>query len=109
MRLVIALFVTVSLVSGAPAGVQHKKPPRKLVFPSKAGAVVFNHSAHVKREKGNCSECHDKLWPQSSNVPVRSSAGCSTCHHADGKSFPMKGNCTRCHATKGATARRGGR
>ncbi len=98
VRFAIAFFITISLASGATAATQHKKPPRRLVFPSKAGGVNFNHAAHLKREKGDCTQCHDKLWPKSAKVPVKSSAGCGTCHHADGKSFEMKGNCIKCHA-----------
>jgi c(7)-type cytochrome triheme protein len=108
MWFAMALFITLAPSSGAAAAGQGNKPPLKLVFPSKAGDVTFNHAAHLKREKGDCTRCHDKLWPQSAKVAVKSSDGCSTCHHAGGKSFEMKGNCTRCHAAKGATERRGG-
>ena len=107
MRLVIAFFITLLLASGTTVGDQPKKPPRRLVFPSKAGDVTFNHTAHVKREKRNCSECHPQLWPQSADVPLTSSDGCKACHHASGKSFEMKGNCVKCHATKAATDQRG--
>jgi c(7)-type cytochrome triheme protein len=107
MRFVIGLFITIALAGGATVAAQHKKPPRRLMFPSKAGDVTFNHTAHLKREKGDCTKCHDKLWPQSASAPVKSSAGCGACHHADGKSFEMKGNCVKCHATKGSIDRRG--
>jgi len=109
MRFVIGFIITISLASGAIVAAQDKKPPRRLVFPSKAGNVTFNHAAHLKREKDDCTRCHDKLWPQSAKVPIKSSAECSTCHHADGKSFEMKGNCIKCHGTKGATDRRSSR
>jgi c(7)-type cytochrome triheme protein len=105
MRSLIAWFLTISLTSVICAAAPENKPPRRLVFPSKAGDVVFDHRAHVKREKKACPECHDILWPQSAKVPVTSSSGCGTCHHADGKSFEMKGNCMRCHATKSTTDR----
>ncbi len=98
MRYLAAFVMTVVLVGGGLAAAQDKKPPDKLVFPSsKAGDVTFDHAAHVKREKGNCATCHDKLWPQSAKVEIKSSSGCATCHRADGKSFEMKGNCKRCH------------
>jgi len=105
MRFMIGFFIAILLASGATVAAQDKKPPRRLVFPSKAGDVTFNHMAHLKREKGHCTECHDKLWPHSAKVPVKSSAGCRTCHRVDGKSFEMKGNCIKCHATKGAADR----
>jgi c(7)-type cytochrome triheme protein len=106
MRYVIAFFLAISLVSGTAAAAKEKKPPARLVFPSKAGNVTFNHAAHLKREKGDCTKCHDKLWPQSAKIPVKSSDGCKACHHAQGESFEMKGNCDKCHAAKGATDRR---
>ena len=97
MRYLAAVVMTVALVGGALAADREKKPPAHLVFPSKAGDVLFDHPAHVKREKGECATCHDKLWPQSAKVEIKSSSGCAICHHADGKSFEMKGNCKRCH------------
>jgi c(7)-type cytochrome triheme protein len=107
MRFVMAILIALSLAPRTAVAAQDKKPPLKLVFPSKAGDVTFNHAAHLQRQKGHCTECHDKLWPQSAKVAVKSSDGCSTCHHANGKSFDMKGNCVKCHAAKGASARRG--
>lgn len=105
MRHAIAFFVAAVLVCGATVAAQEKKPPAKLVFPSKAGEVVFDHAAHLKREKGDCSPCHDKLWPQSTKDPLTSSAGCRTCHQAGGVSFEMKGNCDKCHPAVGAKSK----
>jgi len=101
MRFFVVFFMTIFLAGGATAAAPDRKPPRRLVFPSKAGEVTFNHSAHLKREKGSCNNCHNKLWPQSAKIPIKSSTGCSSCHHADGNSFEMKGNCAKCHATSG--------
>jgi c(7)-type cytochrome triheme protein len=97
MRSLIMLGMTVALVAGAVVPAEDKKPPEKLVFRSKAGDVTFDHAAHLKREKGECMACHDKLWPQSSKTPLKGSTGCRTCHHQDGKSFETKNNCVRCH------------
>ncbi len=105
---VIALFLTISLAAGVSVA-RDKKPPRRLLFPSKAGEITFDHQAHAKRERNACTECHDGLWPRSAKVPIKSSAGCKTCHRADGKSFGMEGNCARCHGTKGATDPKRGR
>ena len=101
MRYLAAFAMTVALVGGALAADQEKKLPGHLVFPSKAGDVIFDHPAHVKREKSDCTTCHDKLWPQSAKVEIKSSSGCATCHQADGKSFEMKGNCKKCHPSGG--------
>lgn len=74
-------------------------PPAKIEFPSKRGVVVFDHAAHVKREKDACSTCHDKLWPQSTATPLPNSSGCHTCHKEGGKAFSARAreNCDRCH------------
>jgi len=99
MRYVITLFMTVTLVGLATVAAQDKKPPEKIVFPSKQGATTFVHAAHLQRENGECTSCHDKLWPQSTAEPLKSSMGCHTCHKPDGKAFSARdsGNCVRCH------------
>jgi c(7)-type cytochrome triheme protein len=98
-RYVIALFMGVMLVGLATMAAQDRKPPEKIVFPSKKGATTFLHAAHLQRENGECTSCHDKLWPQSTAEPLKSSAGCNTCHKADGKAFAAsdQSNCERCH------------
>ena len=105
MRITTLLFITLLLVDWAAWTAYAKKQPRRLVFPSKAGDIVFNHRAHSKRLNGNCKRCHDGLWPQSAKTPVRSSDGCRICHHAAGEAFEMKGNCARCHSPKNAAGR----
>ncbi len=81
----------------AGVAAENAKPPERLVFPSKAGRIVFNHAAHVKSQDGKCGACHDSLWLQSAKEPPRNSDGCRTCHQANGAAFEMKGNCKRCH------------
>jgi c(7)-type cytochrome triheme protein len=89
-----------ALVWSATVAAEDKKPPDKLVFPSKSGQITFDHSAHLTRRNGHCAPCHDKLWPKTTAEPLKSSDGCRTCHQAGGVAFEMKGNCKRCHATK---------
>ena len=98
MRYVIAICMAVTLV-GPTAAAQDKKPPEKIVFPSKRGATTFLHAKHAERENGECATCHDTLWPQSAAEPLKSSTGCHTCHKADGKAFAARdrANCDRCH------------
>jgi c(7)-type cytochrome triheme protein len=97
MRYVIALLVAIAPVCGAAAAGEDKKPPDKLVF-RRPVTIVFDHSAHVKRDKGNCTGCHDKIWPQEVKEPLRSPAGgCRTCHKAGRGAFEFKGNCAKCH------------
>ena len=110
-RVLIAFCVAVSV--GAVAAQQQKKAPEKLVFAAKVGNVTFLHAKHVEREKGDCTVCHDKLWPQDAKAPLNYKQGmhkpaeakktsCAACHVAGGKSFATTGNCNKCHAKPGA-------
>jgi c(7)-type cytochrome triheme protein len=102
MREVVFLILVIWMIGGPDVMGQAKKPPARLVLQSEAGDILFKHNAHVKREKGGCKVCHDKLWPEAAKVPVTSSAGCRTCHHSGGKAFEMKGNCNKCHGKAAA-------
>ena len=102
MRYTLALLMAAALAGGIAATAQDEKPPLKLVFPSKGGDVPFDHAAHVAREKGECTSCHEKLWPKSAKDPLRSSAGCKTCHQHGGRAFETKDNCKKCHPTAAA-------
>ena len=93
---------------------QDKKPPASLVFQAKTGNVTYDHAAHAKREKNDCKVCHTALWPQDAKAPVGFKANmhktaetqhtsCGFCHHAGGKAFETKGNCTsKCHVKAAA-------
>lgn len=85
-----------------------KKPPTSLVFSTKNGNVTFDHAAHLKRAKNDCTTCHTKLFQQDSTAPLNFKANlhktaeanqtsCGFCHHAGGVSFETKGNCAKCH------------
>lgn len=86
------------------------KPPAKLVFPSKMGAVTFDHTAHEKRAGGaaSCATCHPKLFQQDAKAPLNYKAAmhkpaetnktsCGACHRAGGAAFASVGNCAKCH------------
>lgn len=98
MRHAIALFAAVTILGLATVVAQDKKPPEKIVFPTKQGAVTFLHAKHIERQSGDCASCHDKLWTQTSE-PLKNSMGCHTCHKPDGKGFNAndRSNCVRCH------------
>jgi c(7)-type cytochrome triheme protein len=98
----VALLMAAALACSAAAAAEDRKPPAKLLFPSKQGDVPFDHAAHLKREKGHCAACHDKLWPKSTQEPLKSSNGCRTCHKVGGQAFEMKGNCGKCHTATAA-------
>jgi c(7)-type cytochrome triheme protein len=112
MRYVIAMLTAVALIGGTVMLAQNKKAPAKLVFESKTGKVTYDHAAHDKREKDDCTVCHDKLWPQF-KAPLNfklgmhkpseaKKASCASCHVAGGKAFESKGNCNKCHAKAAA-------
>lgn len=98
---------------GLLAAQQTKKEPEKLVFQSKFGNVTYLHAKHSAREKGDCTVCHDRLWPQDAKAPLNYKEGmhkvaeakktsCAFCHVAGGKAFASVGNCNKCHAKPGA-------
>ena len=86
---------------------QDKKSPETIVFEAKMGNVTFQHAKHQERAKGDCTVCHDKLFPQSRaplgfkdkmHVPAEAAkTSCAGCHHAGGTAFATKGNCKNCH------------
>lgn len=100
MRCLIVLLAVLGLAAAGSASAHRKTPPASVTFATKAGPVAFTHAAHIKREKKNCSACHDKLAPQSATTPIKSSAACGPCHHENGRAFEMKGHCARCHVAE---------
>ena len=96
------------LLNSVESAAQAPKPAAKIVFEAKNGNVTYDHEAHVKREKADCKQCHDKLFPQS-KAPLgfkpftahakaeAAKTSCGGCHHPGGKAFESKANCTKCH------------
>jgi c(7)-type cytochrome triheme protein len=112
MRYLLSVLLALLLATGVVLVAQEKQPPTQLKFASKTGDVAFDHAAHVKREKAQCTTCHDKLWPQSATAPLNFKLGlhkpaeakktsCGTCHHAGGPAFASAANCKKCHAMGG--------
>ena len=104
------LFLLLVLGALAFSGLRAADAPDKLTFESKMGNVTFDHAKHVEREGGECTTCHDKLFPQS-RAPLNFKTGmhkpaeakkasCAGCHHPGGKAFESKGNCKNCHVKK---------
>ena len=86
---------------------QDKKAPEKIVFEAKMGKVTFDHAKHTEREGGDCTACHDELFPQS-RAPLgfkdkmhrpaeAAKTSCAGCHHEGGTAFASKGECKTCH------------
>jgi c(7)-type cytochrome triheme protein len=99
-----SMLLALALAWGATAAADGVKPPEKLTFASSRGAIGFDHAAHVKRQQGNCADCHDKLFAQSSKQALKGSEGCRPCHKAGGTAFSTQA-CDRCHAPTAAAAR----
>jgi len=109
LKYVLAALIAVSLMFALAAlAADEQKAPPEMKFTAKNGNVTFNHAEHVKREKNNCTVCHDKVFPQSAKAPLNFKAGlhkpaetaktsCASCHHAGGTAFETKGNCGKCH------------
>jgi len=110
MRTLIVCLLAVGL--GGALGVfgqdAKKTPPTKLTFVTKNGNVTFDHTAHVTREKGDCTACHPKLFMQDSKAPLNykpalhktaemDKTSCGSCHRAGGAAFESKANCAKCH------------
>jgi c(7)-type cytochrome triheme protein len=95
----VLLLGTTALLAQAPA---------KMTFATKNGNVNFDHAAHVKRANGDCSSCHDKLFPKDGKAALNykpamhktaeaQGTSCGACHHAGGAAFESKANCAKCH------------
>jgi c(7)-type cytochrome triheme protein len=109
MRTLIVCLLAVGL--GGMLGIiaqEKKAAPEKLTFTTKNGNVTFDHAAHLKRAKGDCSTCHETLFKQDAKAPLNFKAAlhktaetektsCGSCHHPAGPAFETKGNCAKCH------------
>jgi len=108
----LSLFVAL-LFCFAVIGLQaaDDKGPAEIVFETKNGNVTFPHAKHVESMKGDCTACHDAIFPEDKTAELnykkamhktaeKEMTSCGTCHHPDGKSFESKGNCAKCHEKK---------
>ncbi len=116
MRYLTAFLIAAAVAAGVIVlgAAPEKKAPAKLTFQTKFGNVIYDHAAHVKREKNDCKVCHDKVFQQSAKAPLGFKGGamhslaetkkssCGTCHVAGGAAFAAKGNCNKCHVKAGA-------
>lgn len=94
--------------TAADADVFSKTPPDTILFESpKEGNVTFTHKQHYERVKGDCSVCHNKVFPQSRapinykkalhRVAEADRTSCAYCHAVGGSAFAADSNCTKCH------------
>ena len=81
--------------------------PQQMTFDTNAGEAVFDHPKHVEYEKGECTACHNALFPMSRadlrygenlhRAAEAAKSSCAGCHVADGEAFASAGNCEKCH------------
>jgi c(7)-type cytochrome triheme protein len=81
--------------------------PRQMTFDTKAGAAGFDHAKHVDYEKGECTTCHNALFPMSRanlrygadlhRAAEAAKTSCAGCHVAGGEAFASANNCEKCH------------
>jgi c(7)-type cytochrome triheme protein len=108
MRIILACVAALGLLGAPMLNGQKTDVPDKLTFTAKNGNVTFDHAAHVKRAKGDCISCHEKLFKQDAKAPLNFKAAlhktaetdqtsCGGCHHPGGTAFETKANCAKCH------------
>ncbi len=100
------------LVLGLGILIAQDKGPDKVVYKAKTGDITFLHAKHTDRLKGDCTPCHDKLFPKTPKKDEYSKGmhkpaeaaktSCAGCHVAGGTAFESKGNCTKCHVKPAA-------
>ena len=110
LGILLAALLAVAWIAPPLSYAQEKEAPKEMVFEAKMGAVTFDHEQHTELAKGDCTACHDKLFPQSRaplgfkekmHKPAEAAkASCAGCHHEGGTAFASKGNCKTCHVKK---------
>lgn len=104
--------VAASAVSAsAPASVANSGLPGAMQFNTPLGTASFDHNEHVKLAKGDCTSCHNKLFPMAKadlqyrqglhKTAEASRSSCAGCHVSGGSAFASANNCGRCHAGLG--------
>lgn len=85
-------------------------PPETIVFDNKYGKSTFTHKLHYERVNGDCTVCHNKIFPQS-RAPINygkaqhraaeaEGTACAFCHRVGGTSFAADSHCVKCHESK---------
>lgn len=99
-------FLFVGIVSYAAFPVNAPDKPVRLMYPSVAGNVLFDHATHasIPGYAVNCSDCHHDLEGDDSGTPET----CGACHSEEGDAdVPKRADafhkqCIGCHTQFGA-------
>ena len=85
-------------------------PPDTIVFENKYGKSTFTHKLHYERVNGDCTVCHNKIFPQSRaplnygkalhRVAEAEGTACAACHRVGGTSFAADSHCVKCHESQ---------
>ena len=85
-------------------------PPDTIVFDNKYGKSTFTHKLHYERVNGDCTVCHNKIFPQSRapinygkaqhRVAEAEGTSCAFCHRVGGTSFAADSHCVKCHESQ---------
>jgi c(7)-type cytochrome triheme protein len=81
--------------------------PEDIVYQTPTGAVAFDHGQHVSLAKGDCTACHNALFPME-KAPLNygdnlhrtaeaNKTSCAGCHVEGGEAFASANNCRTCH------------
>jgi len=82
--------------------------PARFELSTGLGEVPFDHGEHVDLAEGDCTACHNRLFPMSRGevgfggadghaASIEAQSSCAGCHVAGGEAFPVENQCARCH------------
>ena len=96
-KLVLIVFLVVFSILGI-IGYSIRAEPKKIVLPSQAGSVIFDHVLHLEYSE-DCSNCHHTMTEETAKVKP-----CGKCHNPQKKgselmrSDAFHQNCGECHS-----------
>jgi hypothetical protein len=87
------ILLVVGIVCYAATPLSPPKTPLRMVFPTVAGSVWFDHQTHTSATGYGlaCGDCHHH--PQDAD----DTRACGSCHAAPAQAEAVKGVCIECH------------
>jgi hypothetical protein len=95
MYAVAAMLLIVAVVSYAAFSVAQPQEPLRIVYPTNAGKVLFDHQTHstARGYALSCTDCHHLHFGEELE-PV----SCSVCHHPPREGKVPPESCLDCHS-----------
>ena len=96
-KILVVVFLVVFSLLGIVGYSIRDAEPKKIVLPSQAGTVIFDHVIHVEQEL-DCDLCHHTMTEETEKPK-----SCKRCHNAQKKGSDISradafhGNCGECH------------